>query len=297
MRIGGVISVRNEAELIELNLKYHLEIQGFDIIIAVDNGSTDRTYNIMKDMKDPRIIVNRTLPGIGFAQSQICTKGALELFNKYGCDWALPIDGDEFWHSRNYGTIRNVLELFPSHLNILETGSYRFHQTELDDPIEENFFLRRLTYAELETFGEVNFKVVMQRLGSQIKYLPAGNHWVELNEGSRVTITEVDVHDVCRFHYRFLDCKSFKKRIVTYAEGLIQRHGPEWLNGTPEEAPRMLFWYKKHLEGSFDDENKRRFVWSEDKVKKGLAENTIFHIEDMRKIFPVERKSELEICT
>ena len=46
MRLYGVSMIRNEADIIRVNILYHLSI-GFDRLLVVDNGSTDGTDRIL----------------------------------------------------------------------------------------------------------------------------------------------------------------------------------------------------------------------------------------------------------
>ena len=45
--------VRNEADIIEDNLRYH-RAQGVDFFIALDNGSTDGTLEILESLRASR---------------------------------------------------------------------------------------------------------------------------------------------------------------------------------------------------------------------------------------------------
>ncbi len=96
MKIGGVICVKNEEKLVALNLAYHLERQGFDLIAVIDNCSHDGTVEAIQALNDPRILLLHTKPGTGFAQDVATTQASRELFNKHGCDWVVPWDADEF---------------------------------------------------------------------------------------------------------------------------------------------------------------------------------------------------------
>jgi glycosyltransferase involved in cell wall biosynthesis len=95
VRLYGVSMVRNEADIIRVNVLYHLSI-GFDRLLIVDNGSTDGTDLILRGLgKDPRVRWTRE-PG-PFRQGLIFTQLAREAF-KEGADWVAPVDADDFWY-------------------------------------------------------------------------------------------------------------------------------------------------------------------------------------------------------
>ena len=88
--------VRNEAAIIADSVGHLLNNIGVDRLYVADNGSTDRTYALLRSMAghDPRLTV-RSIPG-PFHQPTIMrwmTEKAVE----DGADWLLPNDADEFF--------------------------------------------------------------------------------------------------------------------------------------------------------------------------------------------------------
>jgi hypothetical protein len=106
VRLYGVSMVHNEADIIRVNVLYHLSI-GFDCLLIVDNGSTDGTDCILRGLgKDPRVRWTRE-PG-PFRQGRIFTQLAREAF-KEGADWVAPVDADDFWYAHR-DDLRRVLD-------------------------------------------------------------------------------------------------------------------------------------------------------------------------------------------
>lgn len=106
MKIYGLSMIRNEADIIRLNVIYHLST-GFDRMLIVDNGSTDGTDRVLKKMgKDPRVRWTRD-ESPSFKQGEIFTALAREAHDE-GADWIFPVDADDFWHARD-GDLRRVL--------------------------------------------------------------------------------------------------------------------------------------------------------------------------------------------
>ncbi len=106
MKVYGVSMVRNEADIVRVNVLYHLAL-GFDRFLIVDNGSSDGTTEILKDLgRDPRVRWTRD-EGV-YRQAEITTGLAREALRD-GADWVVPTDADEFWHAPR-GKLRGVLE-------------------------------------------------------------------------------------------------------------------------------------------------------------------------------------------
>ena len=106
MKIFGVMMVRNEADILRINVLHHLD-QGVDYFLVVDNGSWDGTDGVLQKMsRNGRVGWIRD-PG-PYHQSEITTELAREAFQR-GADWVVPIDADEFWWAPG-GNFRKVLE-------------------------------------------------------------------------------------------------------------------------------------------------------------------------------------------
>lgn len=105
--VYGISMVRNEADIIRLNVLYHLA-SGIDRMLVVDNGSTDGTDKVLKQLSLQHAEVRWFWDDGLFLPSRVMTKLAREAFEE-GADWVVPIDADEFWHAPG-GDLRKVLE-------------------------------------------------------------------------------------------------------------------------------------------------------------------------------------------
>jgi GT2 family glycosyltransferase len=92
MRIGVVTVTYNSAQVIEGFLVSLLrQTQGDFILFAVDNSSSDRTLEILKQQGDPRIVVIANSDNVGIARgNNQGIRTALEA----GCDLVLLINND-----------------------------------------------------------------------------------------------------------------------------------------------------------------------------------------------------------
>lgn len=105
MKVFGISMVRNEADIIETNVRYHLSL-GLDRLLIVDNGSTDGTDRVLERLARDRR-VQWTRDSGPYNQSETLTQLAREAF-KEGANWIVPFDGDEFIHPCR-GGIKDIL--------------------------------------------------------------------------------------------------------------------------------------------------------------------------------------------
>lgn len=106
MKVFGISMVRNEIDIVSLNVLHHLSL-GLDEMLIVDNGSSDGTDRVLQQLgTDGRIKWYRDAGP--YRQPEIFTELAREAYRR-GADWVLPIDADEFWDAPN-GDLRAVLE-------------------------------------------------------------------------------------------------------------------------------------------------------------------------------------------
>jgi glycosyltransferase involved in cell wall biosynthesis len=94
IKIAAVMVVRNEADLLGANLRYHAS-QGISEFRIVDNGSSDRTPQLLQTMARELDVLWTRDEG-PFHQSDMTTELAREAFHS-GARWIVPLDADEFW--------------------------------------------------------------------------------------------------------------------------------------------------------------------------------------------------------
>ncbi len=273
MRVGGCMVVKNEADVIEQNIRFHLDKQGFDILLVVDNASTDDTWSILQDMKEPRLLLFRTGWQDGFVQDTATTEGSEALFTQHGCDWVLPIDADEYWLSETFPTVHDALSQIDPSYNLYSTFAYDFVMTELDDPNESDF-RKRMQYARIHPTP----KMILRKLGGQIKYIMIGSHIVYLNDESLRKEVGIQPEVLCRYHYRYISKEQIMRKILYKAEGYIVRTKGEWLHQGRKglHGRHVRDMYFKIREGKID-ELYDTLVRKEQRVQRNLERDIFFH--------------------
>jgi len=108
-KIFSISMVKNEADVIESFVRYNSNVM--DGMIILDNGSTDDTLKILKQLKDeglPIIIFEDT--DREHEQAAKMSKLMIKSVEEFQADIVVPLDADEFIISSNKGNPRNILE-------------------------------------------------------------------------------------------------------------------------------------------------------------------------------------------
>jgi glycosyltransferase involved in cell wall biosynthesis len=94
MKVAGLMVVRDEADIVGVNLAHHRRA-GIDEFWIIDNGSTDATSDVLRRASRRGGVHWRRDDG-PFAQSAMTTELARDA-RRSGADWVVAIDADEFW--------------------------------------------------------------------------------------------------------------------------------------------------------------------------------------------------------
>ena len=108
MKLVMTLLVRDEADILRLNLEHHLA-QGIDHFIVTDNRSVDATPVILKEYSSRGLVSLIHEPSETYDQALWVTRMAEQAASD-GADWVIHADADEFWIAREPGhTLREVI--------------------------------------------------------------------------------------------------------------------------------------------------------------------------------------------
>jgi len=117
--------LRNEADIIETNLRHHFA-SVIDEAIVIDNGSTDGTIEVVSELAEDLPILLASEVGPMYQSDRVTRMARFAV--RRGADWVLPIDADEFWVATG-ASFRGVLEDTPTEVGALFVELVTFVQS------------------------------------------------------------------------------------------------------------------------------------------------------------------------
>ncbi len=118
MQLVMTLLVRDEADIVDANIRYHLA-QGVDHIIAMDNRSVDGTTRILRDHERAGHLRYLYQAGRSFRQSEWVTRMARLAATDHAADWVINNDADEFWWPLS-GDLRSSLATIEPDAGLIE---------------------------------------------------------------------------------------------------------------------------------------------------------------------------------
>ena len=144
MNLVMTLLVRDEEDIIETNIEYHLA-QGVDYIIATDNKSVDSTTEILKKYEALGVLHYIFEGSDDYSQHKWVTRMARMAHQEYGAKWVINCDADEFWWPLDQKNLKNTFDSIPSDINIIFAQRHNFMCVE--DTISQ-YFYRNMIYRE-----------------------------------------------------------------------------------------------------------------------------------------------------
>jgi hypothetical protein len=172
MKLVMTLLVRDEADIIDEHIAFHLAA-GIDFIIAADNNSTDGTTDVLERYAEDGHLHRIHLPD-PFSQIEVVTQMARLAATRFGADWVINSDADEFWWART-GTLKELLNAVPPRFG----GVRGMWRNFVARPEDGRSFAERMTIRSHETTPGVHpfnphFKTIHR--GSPDVEVGGGNH-------------------------------------------------------------------------------------------------------------------------
>ncbi len=210
MKLIMTLMVRDEADIIRPMIDHHLA-QGVDTIIVTDNGSVDGTYEMLQEYGDVLQLRRDTVHRK--QQRDVVTAMAREAYSRFGADWVINADADEFWLPTNGGrTLRDVFLDIPTYLKTFTvpvidmTGEPALSGTGLQRLVlRDTRSLERIHRIGLHAHSTPN----AVHVGSDSVEVTQGNHAVnlepagELPEGPGIEV----------LHYPWRSWEQFERKV------------------------------------------------------------------------------------
>ena len=139
MKLVMTLLARDEADVIDAHLKFHLDA-GVDFVIATDNRSHDGTTEILETFaRDGHLHLIRE-DSEYLQQAEWTTRMGRLAATDFGADWVIHSDADEFWWPRGE-SLKDVLTSIPARYGIVRALLRHF----VPRPDGDSFFAERMT--------------------------------------------------------------------------------------------------------------------------------------------------------
>ena len=149
MKLAMTLLVRDEADILDAHLAYHLNA-GVDLVIATDHRSVDGTTELLEShAREGHLHLFRE-DSRWIRQSEWATRMARLAATDHGADWVINSDADEFWWPRG-GSLKEVLSAVPAPFGMVRA----LVRTFLPRPDDGAFFADRMT-VRLATPAPIN---------------------------------------------------------------------------------------------------------------------------------------------
>jgi capsular polysaccharide biosynthesis protein len=177
MRIIAVTRVRNEEDVIEPLLRHHAAL--VDGHIVLDNGSTDRSPEIVRALADEGMMLHMVEDRAAyFAETQHNTMLYRTAVRDFGADWVVFLDADEFIDPRGIGSLSGFLASLPQQPVSLGLQLRDYAQMPAG-PGDSLNVLERLRWRNVAPSN--NWKVIVRRVADpDAVIVDAGNHHIYL---------------------------------------------------------------------------------------------------------------------
>jgi hypothetical protein len=178
MQIVTLSVMKNEADIIEIFIRYHL--QWVSRMVIVDHGSTDSSARTVQQLIDKGLPLELYFSNeIGHNQNTILNSCAQQVLKQSRPDWIIPLDIDEF-----------IVAAQPLHLVLaaaskdspLELLWKTYIPSTHDDPSEKNV-LKRIQHRAVREVGHFAKIAIPEGLLSKGLRIGMGNHGLTDSRG------------------------------------------------------------------------------------------------------------------
>jgi hypothetical protein len=174
MRLVLTLLVRDEEDVIEANLRYHLAA-GVDFIIATDNRSEDGTRRVLEAHERRGVLRLIDEPGDNYDQAAWVTRMARLATTDHDATWVINSDADEFWWPKR-GDLKDVLRGLPPEAGVVAVPRVNFiPSADEQGPFYERMTVRETASANVQ--GDPLPPKVAHRASPDV-FVEQGNHAV-----------------------------------------------------------------------------------------------------------------------
>ncbi len=206
MKLVMTLLVRDEQDILKANLEFHLA-QGVDLFIVTDNNSVDASKEILQPYIQQGLVHYIFEAEDNYNQHAWVTRMARLAYTKFGADWVINNDADEFWWPIT-GNLTQTFNNIDNEFNTLIAQRHDFIPMEknLDNQFYNNMQYRKVI--SLNPLGNPLPPKVAHH-GSKKVIVKQGNHRIE---GLEPLNTARDLIEILHFPIR--SYSQFSNKII-----------------------------------------------------------------------------------
>lgn len=209
MRLVMTIPVRNEVDILDHNLAYHLS-HVVDHVIAIDNLSTDGSHQILEKYRDLGRLTLLTSDDESYSQDVWVKTMTAEAIT-WGADWVIHVDADEFWWPEK-DNLKSLLMELPNDVLAVSAPRYDFLPS-IDSGLS--------VFKDLESINVVGNRIMGKICHRALPEISTsfGNHHA-LKSGIRL---KTDSLPVSVLHFPVRSWEQFENKIITQGQAYLSR--------------------------------------------------------------------------
>jgi len=237
MKIVCMLGVLNDEDIIREVIE-HLIAQGLELVV-LDNGSTDKTFEICKEYLDKGILSLKKIQTSWFKWDLIL-RILYDLAIEQSPDWVIRSDADEFLESDQPGiTLKDAITKIDSEgYNLIQFDRFDFFMTDEDNTSEKSI-RKKMPYYSCQ--GDFLYRAWMYKPGITIG--DAEGHFPIFPEGDCYKIAP---NKLVLRHYTFRSKEQAEKKMSATVRGISDNKIDRKLN---RHVKRVL---KKDYTKKFD---------------------------------------------
>jgi hypothetical protein len=252
------LKVRDEADIIEDNLRYH-RAQGIDFFVIADTGSTDGTVELLEPYQHAGIV---RLERIGSGIHDMKEGGEQEITRmagEMGADWVIHNDADEFWWPLT-GDLKEAMAAIPEGYGLVVAPRAEFVVRPDDGPFAERLTIRETRFMRppksahrahprVAMRGPHPVEIWVDRSGSPYTGLvgkPVLRTEAEHSEEEGLELLIAPTFPVRVLHFPFRSFAQYKRRVeIARANGQLDRNAEGRQVRDAYEAGRLEEIYRR----------------------------------------------------
>ncbi len=261
--------VKNEEDILETNIRFHKEM-GIDGFIVTSHNSTDRTNEILEQLKQEGLVLEIIYETIPEYKQDLFVDRMIKLAKKkYHADWIINADADEFYYSKDLNFKKTLFKYNKTNINVLMVDSTFLFPDDRDDFLNCPYFVTKpFQEFEAEMLNIKQDNNMQLFIGSQgctkvihktknYKKIAMGNHSVKIKFQKQINSSEISL-----YHYHVKNYNETTKKITRYIDSA--KYMP---NGQGNHIKKMIEDYNNGLYrekyNSQYNENIRNFLLNE----------------------------------